>query len=85
MIMKRIDPDDGHPSFPSAAQTQTLSAMTGNGDVPSLQYRGVPQDRRRVMLRIDSVRKCGMQIPGPLWLDSRQSNCKTEITELHFG
>jgi hypothetical protein len=85
MIMKRIESDKDHRSLPCQAPTQAPPQNAGSGYVPGLQYRGVPQDRGRILLRIDSDWKTGVRIRRPLWLTSHRTLCETEITELHFG
>ena len=85
MIMKRIDPDDDQPTGVFTETAGAFSDIMSNSPIPGLLYRGVPQDRRRLLHRIDSVRATGAAVTGPSWLTAKRIHSETAITELFFG
>jgi hypothetical protein len=85
MIMKRIDPDDDQPSRPDTKPAVPQSVVAARSFIPGLLYLGVPQDHRRLQVRIDSVRTAGARIAGPYWLGAQRTHSEIGLTELHFG
>ena len=84
MIMQRPDRDDD--SFflydsPVGGAQGSLDAAV----VPGLLYRGVPQDQRRRLIRIDSNSKNVSLINGPAWLQTRRTQREYTMSELFFG
>ena len=85
MIMKRIDTDDDQLPWPVTQPAWSESKVADNSFVPGLMYRGVPQDRRRLLLRIDSARSPGTPIASPFWLTARRTHSEIGLSELFFG
>ena len=85
MIMKRIDSDDDQLTVPGTQPAGAHREITDTNHVPGLLYRGVPQDRRRLAFRIDSVGTMGTPVTGPSWLTARKAHSDAGLAEFYFG
>ncbi len=85
MIMQRIDSDDDNQRVPVHGSGNPEIDGTTIGTVPGFMYRCVPQDKQRLILRMDTRRNIGEEATRPAFLSACRIPREASRGELFLG